>query len=222
MPAILFGSISTIADTSELQRQAFNWAFEAHGLGWHWSREDYLPMLEKSGGKERIASYASSVGQTVDAEAVHQSKSELFQKSVAESDLSLRPGVVETIQGAKSNGLEVALVTTTSPENISSLIEALRPNVQITDFDLIVDSSSVEQPKPDKAAYSFALENLGEKPDDCVAIEDNLQGVEAAIGAGLSCIAFPNENTATNNFEKAQDRVDQLDFAKLQQFLSSR
>ena len=36
MSAILFGSISTIADTSELQRQAFNQAFKAHGLDWDW------------------------------------------------------------------------------------------------------------------------------------------------------------------------------------------
>ena len=38
MSAILFGSISTLADTSELQRRAFNEAFEAHGLDWNWSR----------------------------------------------------------------------------------------------------------------------------------------------------------------------------------------
>jgi hypothetical protein len=34
MSAILFGSISTLADTSELQRRAFNEAFSAHGLDW--------------------------------------------------------------------------------------------------------------------------------------------------------------------------------------------
>lgn len=32
MPAILLRSISTLADTSELQRQAFNQAFAQHGL----------------------------------------------------------------------------------------------------------------------------------------------------------------------------------------------
>ena len=34
MATILFGSISTLADTSELQRQAFNDAFKAYGLDW--------------------------------------------------------------------------------------------------------------------------------------------------------------------------------------------
>ena len=40
MPAILFGSISTVADTSELQREAFNQAFAEHGLDWRWDRDD--------------------------------------------------------------------------------------------------------------------------------------------------------------------------------------
>jgi hypothetical protein len=30
---------SSVADTSELQRDAFNRAFEAHELGWHWDRD---------------------------------------------------------------------------------------------------------------------------------------------------------------------------------------
>lgn len=222
MSAILFGSIGTIADTSELQRQAFNQAFKAHGLDWCWNREEYLTMLEKSGGQKRIADYADSTGQTVDAEAIHRSKSELFQKSLTESQVPPRSGVVETIQDAKSKGLKLALVTTTSQKNISLLMEALHPNIQATDFNLIVDASSVEHPKPDKAAYTFALEKLGEKSGDCIAIEDNLDGVEAAIAAGLNCVAFPGKNTAHHDFKEAQHRVDRLDFDELRKFLLSK
>jgi HAD superfamily hydrolase (TIGR01509 family) len=222
MSAILFGSISTIADTSELQRQAFNQAFKAHGLNWYWNRADYLTMLEKSGGQNRIADYAESLGQTVDAEAIHRSKSEFFQNSLTVSQVKPRLGVVETIQGAKSQGLKVAFVTTTSQENISMLMAALQPSIQVTDFDLILNNSSVDRPKPDKAAYTFALERLGEKSDDCIAIEDNLSGVASAIAAGLDCIAFPNENTAHHDFNRADRLVDRLDFDELQKILVSK
>jgi HAD superfamily hydrolase (TIGR01509 family) len=219
MSAILFGSLSTIADTSELQRQAFNRAFQAHGLDWHWSRADYLAMLEKSGGQNRIADYADSIEQTVDAKAIHRSKSEFFQDSLTASQVKPRFGVVETIQDAKSKGLKIAFVTTTSQKNISMLMAALQPSIQVTDFDLILNDSSVDRPKPDKAAYTFALERLGEKSDDCIAIEDNLGGVESAIAAGLNCIAFPNENTAHHDFKRANLLVDRLDFDELQKFL---
>ena len=219
MSAILFGSISTIADTSELQRQAFNQAFKAHGLDWYWERAEYLKMLAQSGGQNRIADYANSIGQTVDAAAIHRSKSEFFQTSLAASQVQPRAGVVETIQDAKSQGMKIAFVTTTLPENISVLMAALHPSIQANDFDLILNADSVDRPKPDRAAYTFALERLGERSGDCIAIEDNLEGVESAISAGLNCVAFPNKNTAHYDFKKAKSLVDRLDFEELQSFL---
>ena len=62
MPAILFGSISTLADTSELQRQAFNDAFSAHGLRLAVVARGLPSMLGSNGGAQRIADYAASHG----------------------------------------------------------------------------------------------------------------------------------------------------------------
>jgi hypothetical protein len=46
---ILFGSISTVADTSELQREAFNAAFAEHGLDWRWDPDDPLtPVVREA------------------------------------------------------------------------------------------------------------------------------------------------------------------------------
>jgi HAD superfamily hydrolase (TIGR01509 family) len=215
MPAVLLGSISTVADTSELQRQAFNQAFADHGLDWRWDQDQYRALLASSGGQARIAEYAASRGQTVDAQAVHETKSKIFRESLATAGLSPRAGVVDTIKDAKSRGWKVGLVTTTSRDNISALLDALSPQVRAQDFDVIVDASSVEQPKPDKAAYSFALQRLDEAPGDCVAVEDNVGGVQAAVAAGLTCVAFPNENTAQHDFAAADRRVDRLDAAEL-------
>ena len=78
-----------------------------------------------------------------------------------------------------------------------------------------VSASSVQQPKPDKAAYTFALESLHEAPGACVAVEDNVGGVTAAVAAGVACIAFPNENTATGDFSAARRQVSRLDAAEL-------
>ena len=215
MPAILFGSISTVADTSELQRQAFNEAFRAHDLAWQWDRDDYRATLDTSGGQARIAAYADARGETVDAKAVHETKSKIFQESLATADLLPRPGVIDTVRGAKAAGLKVGLVTTTARKNVAALLEALVPDLSDADFDVVVDAASVDEPKPDKAAYVFALERLHEQPGDCVAIEDNVDGVRAATAAGVACVAFPNENTAGHDFPTAH-RVDRLDLDELQ------
>ncbi len=221
MPAILFGSISTVADTSELQRSAFNEAFRTSGLDWTWDRDDYRTMLTGSGGQARIAEYAASKGQDVDAKAVHERKSQIFQDSLSTAGLAPRAGVTDTIKAAKSNGWKLGLVTTTSHQNVAALLEALGPEVQAADFDLIVNLSDVEESKPDSAAYVFALDNLDEKAADCVAIEDNVDGVQAAKGAGVACVAFPNENTAGHDFAAADGTVSVLDVAQLQHLAHS-
>lgn len=211
MPAVLFGSISTLADTSELQRQAFNQAFERAGLDWEWSRDDYASMLESSGGARRIQDYAESRGEDVDAAAVHASKSEIFQELLGNSTVSTRPGVTGTIATAREHNFKLGFITTTSRANIDALLSALEPEVSAETFDLIVDSESVAEAKPDAAAYEFALEELDESAENVIAIEDNVGGVAAAVSAGISCIAFPNENTNDGVFTAAIQIVDSLD-----------
>ncbi len=208
MPALLLGSISTLADTSELQRQAFNQAFAEHGLDWHWDQDQYRAMLAESGGQARIEGYAQSLGQTVDAKAIHDTKSRVFQQNLASDQLTPRPGVIDAIRAARGSGWKTGLVTTTSPENVAGLLRALSPRLQAGDFDVIVDATSVRNPKPDPAAYLFALQELDERAADCVAVEDNVGGVKAATAAGVTCVAFPNENTAGDDFTAAQRRVD--------------
>jgi HAD superfamily hydrolase (TIGR01509 family) len=222
MTAILFGSISTLADTSELQRRAFNEAFEAHGLDWHWEQDDYAALLEKSGGQDRVAAYAESRGQEVDAEAIHRTKSEIFQNTLATSDLTPRPGVVDTMEAARRDGVKLGLVTTTSETNVESLLAGLRSSLDRHAFDTVLSAAEVDQPKPDKAAYDLALERLGESAEDCVAIEDNLGGVESAVAAGVPVVAFPNENTADHSFEHATSRVERLEFGELRSVISHR
>ncbi len=56
--ALLFGSIGSIVETSEIQRKSFNKAFKQYGLNWNWTKSEYLSLLSKSGGKDRISGYA--------------------------------------------------------------------------------------------------------------------------------------------------------------------
>ncbi len=221
MAAILFGSIGTIAETSEIQRAAFNQAFACQGLNWNWSRAEYIDLLGKSGGRKRIEAFADRVGQQVDVAALHRLKSEIFQEKLRNTDLEPRPGVLATIRSARDSRFGVALVTTTSEQNISALFRALGERLSYRDFDLIVNASQVRTPKPAKDAYIFALSELGERPESCLAIEDNVEGLAAARAGGLPCVAFPGANTAGHAFSGAALRTENLNFADMKSYLTN-
>ena len=220
MPALLFGSISTLADTSELQREAFNAAFQEHDLDWNWSQDEYRQLLTGNGGADRIQQYASSRGETVDAAAVHATKSRIFQERATTTGIKPREGVIETLAGLREHGTKVGLVTTTSADNVTALLAGLSPAVSSADFDVIVNVSDVPRPKPDAAAYEYALQKLDLSADSCLAIEDNPGGVQSAKAAGLACVAFPNANTAGQDFTSADSTVIDLELDQLRQLVS--
>ena len=208
--AIFLGSIGVVADTSDMQRRAFNAAFAEAGLGWTWEGQEYLDLLQRPGGRRRIADYASARGEDVDATAIHRRKSDLFQEMMRDEGLTLRPGIADIVEIARSGAVRLAGVTTTGRDNLDAYLAALSPALSEDDFDLVTDASMVEAGKPDPAIYSLALERTGLPADAVVAVEDTPECLAAATGAGLAAVAFPNEAAAGRDFPGAEARVDRL------------
>lgn len=204
--AVIFGSIGTVVDTSELQREAFNHAFAECGLDWHWARDEYREALRRSGGRSRIEAEAERRGESVDAREVHAAKSRIYQRMMEVSQIVPRPGVAETIRRAREAGLPVAFATTTSRENVDGVLRAVSDVLGENAFDFVTDRSMVETGKPDPAVFDLVVERLG--ASRVVAIEDNPDGVRAAAAAGLACLAFPNENTRGHDFPGAARIVE--------------
>lgn len=199
MKALFLGSISVLVDTSEIQREAFNRAFSEAGLDWHWSQDTYRHMLTQSGGQNRIAAFAEREGEDVDAQALHQRKTEIFQEMLRQGNLTLRPQTDKLLQSAREKGLKIAFVSGTARESLEAVLDGLG-GADALGFDLVTSRDTGLAAKPDPALYLYALETLGLEPADVTAVEDNGPGVEAARAAGLSCLAYPNENTKGHDF----------------------
>ncbi len=78
--AILFGSIGTLIETSDLQRESFNEAFKEAGLDWYWDQEDYRLLLKQSGSTKRIEDCAEKNNTTVDAQKIRERKELIFNQ----------------------------------------------------------------------------------------------------------------------------------------------
>nr|WP_272945758.1 HAD family hydrolase [Pseudooceanicola atlanticus] len=51
MKALIFDVDGTLAETEEAHRAAFNRAFAAQGLDWHWNQATYGRLLAVTGGR---------------------------------------------------------------------------------------------------------------------------------------------------------------------------
>ena len=208
--AILFGSIGTLVETSELQRRAFNQAFSEAGLEWTWNPDEYKIMLKKSGGRNRINEYATDRGIKVNAHELHLKKTEIFDNMMKEEGISLRPGVANLIGYAIDNNVHLAFVTSTSDANVDAIFMALNGQLSRNDFNFIGNDKMVSKPKPDSEIYLKALSNLKLNAKDCLAIEDTEVSMRSAINANIKCIAFPGAMALDNDFIAALHISDDL------------
>ena len=128
--ALIFDVDGTLADTEELHRQAFNEAFFACGVDWRWGPALYAELLQVTGGKERIAEYisrrqipASERGRLLRLiPRIHAAKTRVYRELVALGHLHPRAGVVRLMREARSAGVKLAIASTTSAENVESLV----------------------------------------------------------------------------------------------------
>ena len=205
LSALIFDVDGTLAETEELHREAFNAAFAAAGLPWHWDRALYGDLLEVTGGKERIAHYQTRAAQAapLDAAAIaalHADKTARYAQRVAAGGLALRPGVKRLMQEATQAGVRLAIATTTSLPNVQALLAAAAP---LPPFDVIAAGDEVPAKKPAPDIYTLALARLGLPATSCVALEDTENGLRSAQGAGLRCVLTVSAYGGTGPFPGA-------------------
>lgn len=92
------------------------------------------------------------------------------------------PGAEEFLQDLKLRGVKTALVTSSNTEKMEQFHKVL-PQFRAY-FDVIIDGSMVSRGKPDPEGYLLAAEAIGERPEQCIVVEDSLQGVHAGRNAG--------------------------------------
>ncbi|MEE4199319.1 HAD family hydrolase [Erythrobacter sp.] len=209
--AILFGSIGAVAETSEIQREAYNRALKNAGLQWEWDRETYSELLEQAGGKERLRMLAHATGTDLDEgdiEAIHEEKTRIAGEIMRERGVSPRPGITDLIAKAREAGGKLGFVTTTYEPNIEAVFDAAGDALNREDFAYIGTRGDVSQGKPSPECYERALSKLGLNPGEAIAVEDTATSVQSAKRAGIATIATPGELTANQDFWQADVVVE--------------
>lgn len=69
--------------------------------------------------------------------------------------------------------------------SVKKTIEVMMERAKLTHYlDLIVSNEDVVKAKPDPEMYLTAIRRFGLKPDECLVVEDNPNGIEAGRASG--------------------------------------
>ena len=97
---------------------------------------------------------------------------------------------------------KLALVTSTGPELVSHIDGLLSI---YNNFDLVITSLDTELHKPNPEPYIKAMKGLNFQPNECVVVEDSIQGVKAGKAAG--CIVVALEGSVDKEFLQDADYI---------------
>ena len=198
MQAIFFGSIGTLVETSEIQRKAFNAAFEEFGLNWYWNIGNYINMIQKPGGILRIKEYSKLKLKDNEVEKIYDLKIKYFRKYSTNS-VKPRQGVLEIINYANKNNIKLGFITTTTKETIEIIKDSLSRYIDFNNFDLITYEKDCSKKKPNPDIYNFAINNLDVAKNNSITIEDTPVSYTSSKKANIKTILFPGEYSVDKN-----------------------
>lgn len=208
---IIFDVDGTLADTEDAHRIAFNKAFADNDLDWEWDESLYDKLLKVTGGKERIKFYVDEFLQDYVkpenfedfVKQLHKEKTAHYTSMLADGRIPLRPGIRKFIIDAHNAGYKLAIATTTSPENVSALLEVGLGKDWQKYFDSVGCGDIVPNKKPAPDIYQWVLEQLKVSPQECIALEDSNNGLRSSLAAGIKTYITLNHYTRHQDFSGA-------------------
>lgn len=219
LKAFIFDVDGTMADTErDGHRVAFNRAFDEFNINWVWDIETYGKLLSVTGGKERMKFYATdflhneNLPEDLDLiiPEIHKAKTRHYMDLLSTGTIPLRPGVERFIIEARERGFRLSIATTTTPENITSLLEHTLGKESINWFEIIAAGDVVPAKKPSADIYNYTLEAMKLGPDQCIAFEDSRNGILSSLNANIDTIITINDYTRKHNFSGASIVLDHM------------
>lgn len=179
--AIIFDMDGVLIDAKDWHYEALNKALALFGFSIsrydHLVTYDGLPTKKKlemltleRGLPKGLHHFINELKQIYTMEMIFQKCKPVFYHEYALSRL-------------KAEGYKLAVAS----NSIRQTVELMMEKSNLARYmDLMLSSQDVSKPKPDPEIYNTAIARLGLKPEECLIVEDNQNGIKAAQASGAN------------------------------------
>lgn len=181
--AILFDMDGVLVDAREWHYEAFNRALEIFGM--KISLDNHLSTFDGLPTRRKLQILAKSRGLSV---GLHDFINELKQSYTQEIIAArCKPSFHHqfALSRLQRRGYRMAVCSNSIRNTVKSMMDL----AQLTSyFELMLSNEDVEKPKPNPEIYLTAINRLGFKPPECIVVEDNENGIQAARDSGAHVV----------------------------------
>lgn len=197
LDAVILDLDGTIVDSEPLWYASDRSFAQSYGLSF---TQDEWNNFIGMGGRALAALIKERARLTEDLETIARLKDEAYLAH-AQGKLRAFPEMVKLIKALRLQGLNLAVASGSSLRVIEASLKevGLRPL-----FMEIISADEVKNGKPAPDIFFEVARRLEVEPQNCLVIEDSLRGVQAALAAGMACVAVPFDPKHTQaEFQRA-------------------
>lgn len=110
------------------------------------------------------------------------------------------PGIPELIDYLLKAKYRLAIASSANPMRVKLILDKIQLQHP---FSVIVDGDSYKHSKPAPDCFLLAASRLGVSPEECIVIEDSINGVGAAKAANIPCIAYAGSDHNDDDLSQA-------------------
>ena len=147
----------------------------------------------------------AQIGRPIDRDVLQQRRLQRSLEIIMQQPVL--PGVEDHLREAKQRGCKLGVASSSSREWVAGHLERLE---LLPLFDHLSCGDMVAMTKPHPELYQVALASLQIDAHEAIAFEDSPNGVTAAKGAGIFCVAVPNQVTKQLTFAHADLQISSL------------
>ena len=187
--AILFDMDGVLIDSEALMARAGILALREFGI--EAVSEDFLPFVG-SGEDKYIGCVAEKHGVRYDT-AMKDRAYDYYGQMVA-AEATVPADTLPTLKALHARGIKMAVCSSADRVKVRYNLRAIGASESL--FSAIVTGSDVERKKPEPDIYLKGAELLGEKPEDCLVVEDAPSGIQAAHAGGIRAAGIASSFSA--------------------------
>jgi beta-phosphoglucomutase len=190
--AAIFDMDGVLTDSEPLINLAAVEMFRERGLQVH--PEDFIPFVG-TGEDRYLGGVAERYGWIVDLADAKKRTYEIYLALVPER-LRAFPGAPALVRSCRQGGWKTAVASSADRIKIEANLHQI--GLPPHEWDAIVCAEDVVHKKPAPDIFLAAAHHVGLKPNQCVVIEDAVNGIHAAKAAGMRCVAVAQTFDATS------------------------
>jgi len=189
--AAIFDMDGTLIDNTPYHFKSWQALFKKYGKG-ELSKETYYKEISGVPVMETIKRIFGNDHDEAGLKALLNEKEDFYRREYAPYVAPVN-GLENFLTVLKKAGIKMAMATSATVEDIDFILNKVPIR---DDFNAIINSTMVSQPKPHPQIFLKAAEKLNIPPAKCVVFEDSLAGIKAANSAGMKVVAITTGHKA--------------------------